>query len=261
MSGTALVTGAASGIGKALALALLNEGWTVLGTSRNPSSAPADMAGIKFYPLDLTDEGSIDTLAGQLPALDLLVNCAGQSLMSAVEETPMTTLRALFELIVFGNIRLIQGVLPAMREAGHGLIVNIGSYAEMTPVPCSAAYAGAKSALRVISSGLRQEVRPFGVKVVTVAPTFVKTAIVQERLCPEASVYSEMIRKSGVVRDRSIDSGGSPEDAAKKIMKIIRKKNPAPFYPVGKNAFILDVMRRIFPEKLRERIIRGHFKI
>jgi short-subunit dehydrogenase len=120
-----------------------------------------------------------------------------------------------------------------MRQAGRGLIVYVGSFAEMTPVPCSAVYAGAKATMRVLLSGLRQEVRAFGIRVVTVAPTFVKTPIHQERLSCDG-VYEGMIRASGSVRDRSIASGADPAVVADKILKILSKKNPRSFYPSGK---------------------------
>ena len=259
MNKTALVTGASSGIGKASALALRNAGYTVYGTSRNPGKVGGELSGIRFLPLELTDESSIDALVSQLPALDLLVCCAASSLMSAVETTPVAKIRELFELIVFGNVRLIQGVLPAMRDAGHGLIINISSYAEVTPVPCSAVYAGAKAALHVLSNGLRQEVRPFGIRVVTVAPTFIKTPIYQERICGESDVYADMVRASGAVRDQNIAGGSPPDVVAQKILDITKMKNPRSFYPVGKSARVLSLLQRVVPEPLREKTIRRRF--
>ena len=261
MKKTALVTGASSGIGKSTALALLKAGYTVYGTSRTPEKAGSELSGITLLPLDLTDESSIDRLIAGLPALDVLVCSAASSLMSAVEKTPIEKIKSLFDMIVFGNIRLIQGVLPGMRKAGHGLIINISSFAEVTPVPCSAVYAGAKAALHVLSNGLRQEVRVFGIRVVTVAPTFIKTSIVQERLCSDSDVYADMIKAAGTVRDQNIASGSSPYAVAKKILRIIKKKNPASFYPVGKNALLLSVIQRIVPEAAREAIIRKRFGI
>lgn len=258
MERTALVTGASSGIGKATALALKKAGYTVYGTSRSPEKAGGEAAGVRFLPMELTDTDSIDRLVSSLPALDVLVCCAASSLMSAVETTPIDKIREHFELIVFGNLRLIQGVLPGMRQAGRGLIVYVGSFAEMTPVPCSAVYAGAKAAMRVLLSGLRQEVRAFGIRVVTVAPTFVKTPIHQERLSCDG-VYEGMIRASGSVRDRSIASGADPAVVADKILKILSKKNPRSFYPVGKNARLLSALRRVVPEPAREAAVRKRF--
>ena len=259
MGKTALVTGASSGIGKATALALRKAGYTVFGTSRKPENVGGELDGIRFLPLELLDAESIDTLVSQLPALDVLITCAASSLMSAVENTPVSKIKELFELIVFGNLRLIQGVLPAMRAAGHGLIVNISSYAAVTPVPCSAIYAGAKAALHVVSNGLRQEVRPFGIRVVTVAPTFIKTPIYQERLCDDSDAYGNMIKAVGAIRDQNIASGTDPEIVAKKILNIMKKKNPASFYPVGKNALTLSIMQRVVPEAAREAIVRKRF--
>lgn len=259
---TALVTGASSGIGLATAKALAKAGYTVYGTSRNPGALTGpDFEGIRFLPLDLTDKTSIESLILALEPLDVLVNNAGSSLMSAVEETPIDTIRELYELLLFGSIRLMQGVLPMMRERGSGIIVNVTSFAEVTPVPCSAVYASAKAALHVLSNGLRQEVGPFGIRVVTVAPTFIRTPIIQERLCDERSAYAAMIRSAGEVRDKNIKKGSPPEVVAEKILTIINKKHPASFYAAGKRAFALQTMHLLLPERIQEATVRRLFHL
>ncbi len=262
MNKTALVTGASGGIGLATAKALLRAGYTVYGTSRNPGAvSKADTKDIKFLPLQLTDEGSVERLAAMMPPLDVLVNNVGASQMGAIEEVPLEKIRALYEMILFGNIRLIQCVLPGMRKQGRGLIINVSSLAELTPVPCSAVYASAKAALHVLSNGLRQELRPFGIHVVTVAPSFIRTPIYQERLAHEGSPYADMVHNAGSVRDASIASGSPPEAVAKAIMKIVGRKNPAAFYPAGKNAELLTMAHQWLPERLREWAIRKRFRL
>jgi len=258
MSKTALVTGASAGIGLATAKALCAAGYTVYGTSRHPESV-VDAGEIRYLPLELTDPESVERLAAMLPPLDVLINNAGSSQMGAIEETPVEKMRSLYETILFGNIRLIQRVLPGMRDRKSGLIVNISSLAELTPVPCSAVYASAKAALHTLGSGLRQELRPFGIRVVTVAPSFIRTDIVQERLYDEHSPYANMIKSAGSVRDASIASGSPPEVVAETIMKIIQKKNPAAFYPAGKSARLIAAAYRWLPERIREWAVRKRF--
>ncbi|MCL2044674.1 MAG: SDR family NAD(P)-dependent oxidoreductase [Treponema sp.] len=259
---TALVTGASGGIGLATAVALSQAGYKVYGTSRNPTEVKRPEAqGIEFLPLELSDKDSIKALAAKLPPLDVLVNNAGSSLMGTVEETPLKKMRALYDMIFFGNVRLIRHVLPKMRERGQGLIINISSLAELMPVPCAAVYASAKAALHTLGNGLRHELRPFGIHVVTVAPSFVKTDIYQERLICEGSIYADMIKSAGNVRDAGIRTGCPPEDVAKTILKIIKKKNPASFYPAGKKSGLLSFAFRWLPEKMRERAVQKRFNL
>lgn len=256
---TALVTGASGGIGLATARALQKAGYTVLCTSRDPDKAETALPEFQFLPLDLTKEPSIRAFIDGLPPVDLLVNNAGASLMSAIEETPLPTVRQLYELLLFGNIQLIQGVLPGMRERGGGLIICVGSLTEYTPAPGTSIYASAKAALHALSTALRQELRPFGIRMVTVAPAFVRTPIAQERLIFEGSPYAEIMQSSGLARDASIADGSSPESVAKVIVKIAGKRRPASFYAAGKNARLISAARRFLPEALRESVIRRKF--
>ncbi|NLI53805.1 MAG: SDR family oxidoreductase [Clostridiales bacterium] len=261
MHKTALVTGASSGIGLATARALHAAGYTVYGTSRNPDAGNPEYEGIRYLPLELTDPGSIERLAAMLPPLDVLVNNAGSSQMGAIEETPSEKILELYETLLFGNIRLIQRVLPGMRARGRGWIVNVSSLAELMPVPCSAVYASAKAALHMLGTGLRQELRPFGIRVVTVAPSFIKTSIVQERLHCDNSPYSDMIQSAGRIRDAEIASGSPPEAVAEKIVKIVGMKNPSSFYPAGKKATLLAIASKWLPERLREWAVRKRFRL
>jgi len=256
---TALVTGASSGIGLAAARALQAGGYTVIGTSREPDKAAAAVPDIRFLPLELTDEASVRALIAALPDIDLLVCSAGASLMSAFEETPMDLIRRMFELLLFGELLLMHGVTPGMRARGGGCIINIGSLTEYTPAPGTTVYAAAKAALRAFSTALRQEVRPFGIRVVTVAPSFVRTPIVQYRPITVGSPYAEMLRRSGAARDASIASGGPPEDVAKVIVKIAGRRHPASFYAAGKNARLISAAYRLLPEAIREAAIRRKF--
>src|SRR5690349_21250705 len=116
MDRTALVTGASSGIGKATAAALAARGYTVVGTSRHPASLAAEQRadGVDYQPLDLGDEASIEALAAAVGPVDVLVNNAGESQSGPFEELPRDALRRLFDVNVFGPVRLAQLLLPGM---------------------------------------------------------------------------------------------------------------------------------------------------
>src|SRR5262245_15230473 len=117
MARTALVTGASSGIGLAVSRALLARGYHVIGTSRKPDAIAPELRidGVDYRALDLTDNVSIESFAAQLPDVDVLVNNAGESQSGPIEELPMDAIERLFQLNVFGAVRLTQLVTPGMR--------------------------------------------------------------------------------------------------------------------------------------------------
>lgn len=259
----ALVTGASRGIGRATAAALVKEGYRVTGTCRNPDRLKPEerVAGVEYVPLDLMDEKSIDDLIKRLGRIDVLVNNAGASQMGPVEEVPADKMRQLFEFVFFGHVRLIQGVIPKMREQRHGFIINVTSLASHLPVPFSSVYASAKAAMEVLSKGLRNELTPFGIHVVTVAPSFFRTDIRQEKILEDDSPYAAALNTAKAIRDTRIENGADPAVAASKILKIIRKKDPAPFYATGPNAKLMAILTRLMPAGFVERSIRRQFGI
>ena len=259
----ALVTGASKGIGRAIALALSQAGYAVIGTSRNPSALPRDefRERIQWKPLDLSCEDSILKLLEDLPPLDILVNNAGSSQMGPIEEVPVDKMKALYQVVFFGPAKIIQGVLPAMRSRGQGIIINITSLAGLLPVPFAAVYASAKSALNVLSFGLRQEVAVHGIHVVALAPSYMHTGIQQETLCLPHSPYKANLDQAKETRDRGIERGGAPDAVARRVLQILRSHAPKPFYVAGPYASILCGLHRLLPAAWLEQILRNRFGI
>ena len=259
----ALVTGASRGIGRETALALARVGYRVTGTCRNPDKLKPEerIDGVSYVPLELMDESSVDALIEQMDQVDVLVNNAGASQMGPVEEVPMEKIRQLYQLSFFGNVRLIQGILPKMRKGGQGIIINVTSLAGHLPIPFSSIYASAKSAMEVMANGLRNELAPFGIRVVTVAPSFIKTDIYQEKILQSGSVYAAAMNTAKAIRDARIRSGSEPSVVAAKILQIISVKNPKPFYSAGRNAGMLALISKLMPAGFVEKNIRKQFKI
>ncbi|MBD3780357.1 MAG: SDR family NAD(P)-dependent oxidoreductase [Micrococcales bacterium] len=171
----ALVTGATSGIGAATARALHAQGWTVYGSGRRVErlAALAD-EGVRPLPMDLTDDATlvaaVDRVLAETGRIDLLVNNAGYGSLGSLEETPLDEGRRQFDVNVFGAARLIQLVVPHMRDAGRGRIVNVTSGGGKAHTPLGSWYHGTKFALEAISDCLRIELAPFGIDVVVVEP-------------------------------------------------------------------------------------------
>ena len=178
----AIVTGASRGIGRVLALDLAADGHTVACLARSEDdlqALAAEHTGLVPIVCDLSDpvstEEIIDGLLGEHGPCDILVNNAGYGIRSAIEDVPIDAWRREFEVNLFSCTRLIQKVLPGMRAAGSGTIVNISSVAGRIAPPFSGAYAATKFALEAMSDALRVEVAAFGVRVILVEPGPVAT--------------------------------------------------------------------------------------
>jgi short-subunit dehydrogenase len=259
--GKALVTGASRGIGRATAAVLVRQGFEVIGTSRDPAAIPDGerIEGVRYLPLDLTSEASIDGLLSAVGAVDVLINNAGASQIGPVEEVPADRVRQLFELNLFGPIRLIHGLLPGMRERRRGHIVSVASFAGVAPVPFSALYAASKAALIAVSRGLRHEVAPWGIRVTVVAPFDIRTGITQERYFGETSPYLAAVRAAKEHRDRSMQAAPEPRIVAERIAKILCTPRPKPFYPVGRSAALTALLVKHLPESFVDWYLGSHY--
>ena len=176
-----LITGCSTGIGRATAERLAKRGLTVYATARRPESIEdLKAAGCRTLALDVTDEDSMRAAVAAVEeaegAVAALVNNAGYSQSGAVETIPMDELRRQFETNVFGLVRMCQLVLPGMRKAGRGRIVNLSSMGGKVVFPGGGAYHGTKFAVEAISDALRFEVRGFGVDVTIIEPGLIKTS-------------------------------------------------------------------------------------
>ncbi|WP_426564934.1 oxidoreductase [Angustibacter sp. McL0619] len=240
-----LVTGCSSGIGRAVALELLANGHTVYATARRPETLDELVAaGAKVLALDVTDEASMAAAVRAVEAehgqVGTLVNNAGYGEYGAVEEVSMDAVRRQFETNVFGLSRLIQLALPAMREAGRGRIVNIGSMGGRITFPAGGYYHASKYAVEAISDALRVEVAQFGIDVVLVEPGMIRTG------------FGEVA--AGTLDSTSTD-GSSPYDALRSSAdKVMADGYRGPFsVPPGKVAQI--VRRAVEAERPRSRYL------
>lgn len=202
-----LITGASSGIGLAAALLLTGRGYQVVGTARRPDEARQRIEGERGAPLpfalvemELTDPDSVDRGFAQAEArlggIDVLINNAGQGELGAVEDTPLSDSRALFEVNYFSVVRLVQKAVPGMRKRGKGVILNLGSIVHDLQFPFKAQYCASKSALTGFSLSLRYELHPYNVRVHVLEPGWVRSEF-HNRLRPvikDGSPYAPRLK-------------------------------------------------------------------
>src|SRR5688500_4857405 len=175
-----LITGCSTGIGRATAETLAKDGWNVYATARKPEDIEdLKHSGAKTLALDVTDESSMASAIKRTEETDgpigALVNNAGYSQSGAVETVPMDSVRRQFETNVFGLLRMCQLVLPGMRAAGAGTIVNVSSMGGRLTFPGGGAYHATKYAVEALSDALRMEVARFGIDVICVEPGLIRT--------------------------------------------------------------------------------------
>lgn len=173
----AIVTGGTSGIGRATALALKEAGCTVYELSRRAQG----VEGLHHIAADVTKEETIRAAVAEIMAregrIDILVNNAGFGISGAVEFTDTADAKALFDVNFFGMVSMNRVVVPIMREAGHGRIVNLSSVAAPVPIPFQTYYSATKAAVNAYTMALANELRPFGVTVCAVMPGDIHTGL------------------------------------------------------------------------------------
>src|SRR6058998_1295203 len=179
MPQTVLVTGTSSGIGQAIARLLAERGFNVFGTARKPAAGRS--SNVTMVALDVRSDDSVRSCVQQVLSqtgrIDVLVNNAGYTLMGAAEETSLDEAKAQLETNFFGVVRMVKAVLPRMRKAGSGKIINIGSLAGITAIPFGSFYTASKFALEGYTEALWHELRPFGIHATLIEPGFVSTPI------------------------------------------------------------------------------------
>src|SRR5213595_2532781 len=175
-----LVTGVSSGIGREIAQLLTERGARVFGTVRNVRSA-SSIQGVELVSMDVTEDASVNaavqSIVQKAGPIQFLVNNAGYSFMGALEETSVAEARQQFETNFFGVLRVTNAILPGMRQAGDGRIVNISSVGGFLPAPSMGIYAASKHALGAYTETLDHEVRRFGVRAILVQPAYTKSKI------------------------------------------------------------------------------------
>jgi short-subunit dehydrogenase len=266
MNKVVLITGASSGIGKVTAEFLSDKGYKVYGTYRSPKQGNQPFSLIH---LDLNDvntiENAIKMVIEKEGRIDVLINNAGTGITGSIEDTPTEEMRKAFDTNFFGTIDVIKTVLPQMRKQGSGLIINLTSIAGYMGLPFRGVYSSSKSALERVTESIRMEVKNFGIIITNIAPGDFNTNIAVNRYHTpvfEDSAYKEVYQKNLDLMNAHVNDGGDPIQIAKKIYKVINKKNPKIHYKVG--SFIEEfsiVLKQVLPNKLYEYLIMKYYNM
>ncbi|MFN8452662.1 MAG: oxidoreductase [Anaerolineae bacterium] len=264
-----IVTGASSGIGEATAIALQHAGYQVYaGARRLERMEHLKQHGIQPIQLDVTDDTSmravVNTVLDEHGRIDALVNNAGYGSYGAVEDVPMDEAHRQMEVNLFGLVRLIQLVLPAMREQHSGKIVNVTSTGGKLALPFGGWYHASKFAVEGLSDSLRNEVRQFGIDVIVIEPGGVQTewggiAMQHMAQASEQSAYRDLADK--VQRSfSSIDGHNAPPSViGDLIVHAVAAERPQPRYTGGYMANLLFV-KRFLPDRLFDRLMMSQFR-
>jgi short-subunit dehydrogenase len=258
-----LVTGASRGIGREIARWLSDAQYRVYGTSRTPERIPKEnvIPGVTYIALDMSDYASIDRMVDEIGHVDILINNAGAGQIGPIEDVSMDDVNYLFRLNLLGIIYLTKKLLPSMRERGRGTIINISSLAGRILVPFSTVYAATKHGLEGYGKGLRCEVKAYGIKVVNICPFGIRTDIAPEARYSADSPYLGALSRILERRSRAHAKAPGPYIVARKVMRILKKRNPRYSYVVGGIAPLLSLLNRILPEKIAEGLHRRVFRL
>ena len=262
-----LVTGAGSGIGRAIAIRLTGVGYTVVGTVRDVERARALTAEaavtskpMRFLPLDLSSASSIASLAVEVEAaggVDIVVNNAGSGVFGAIEEVDAAQAARQFAVNVFGPLELTRRLLPGLR-ARKGQVIWIGSLAGRISLPFQAHYSATKSAISSLSDALRMELRPHGVRVTCIEPGDFATGFTGARqvVTVASSPYAPQHARCLAAVEKQEREAPSPDRVADLVERLCRMADPPSNVPVGEHARTLCLLLRLLPDRLREFIVR-----
>jgi len=265
----ALVTGASSGFGRAIASALHERGYRVFGTSRNPAGA-AGGTGQALLELDVDSDASVASCVAQVAdragRIDVLVNNAGFGHAGALEDTNLDEARRQFETNFFGMHRVCRAVLPHMRARRAGRIVNLSSLAGLVTVPFQGMYCASKHAVEAYTQALRMEVKPFGIHVAMIEPGDYATGFTAGRRLATAaagdSPYAERCQRAvrKMAEDEATTTDLSP--VVRAVLAAVESRRPRLRYPVASPTQRLLVgLRHVLPAAVFEHLVMDHYGI
>ena len=261
----AIITGATTGIGAASASALHAAGYHVFGTYRKIPATK--MPGVDYVACDVTNDLAVDAAVREVLAkagrIDLLVNNAGVGLTGAAEESSLEQAKSIFDVNLFGVIRMTKAVLPLMRQQHSGRIVNISSVLGLIPSPFSALYASSKHAIEGYSESLDHEVRGSGIRVVLIEPAYTRTGFDSNALvADQPNDHYGVARANAEAVLRAVMTTADPPDVvAEAVVTAATAATPRLRYTAGRMAKRVSLLRRFVPASAFDKSLRKQFQM
>jgi short-subunit dehydrogenase len=263
MKKTVLITGASSGFGLMLANKLHHEGYTVIGTSRQPEKY-ARSVPFKLLRLNLDDDTSIESftqgLFTHIRHLDVLINNAGYMVTGIAEETPIAVGRQQFETNFWGTVKVTNALLPYFRKQKGGQIITVSSIVGLIGPPNLSYYSASKHAVEGYFKALRFELNDFNIKVSVVEPVWFKTSLGDNAVSPtdgnipDYDSYRNQVRAA---TQKGIDEAEAPDAVINTICKIIETREPKFSNPVGKMTGMILFLQTYAPKMFEGSILKS----
>lgn len=274
----ALVTGVASGFGRAIVLDLLTEGWTVIATCRRlversetfSEATSQHEDRLRLLDCDVTDAHQREAIVSLIETefqgkLDLLVSNAGYGTFGAFEDVNEAQLRAQFETNFFGPVLLMRRLLPALR-ATQGRVITVTSMMARFSMPLGSVYSASKYALEGLSEGLYYELKAFGVQLCTIQPgghrtNFMRSAHWGERSEHAGSPYHQMTLRFQRMRDRMLSREKAPtaEKVSQLVIKLSKSRRMPRAVLVGGDARMMGAAQDLLPGNLYPKLMTMFF--
>ena len=255
-----LITGCSTGIGRASAIELTKRGHEVIATARKPEVL-ADLDVASTLALDVDSDASVRDALAEVGAVDVLVNNAGFEVSGPVELMPIDEIKAMFETNVFGALRMMQGVIPTMREQGSGVIVNVSSVAGRVSQPYGSFYSASKFALEAMTEGAKYELGHFGIRLHLIEPGVIETAFRGNirNFNKDSAIYAGLTEQWEGATDklRGDNPKPGPELVAGVIAEVIEDPNAVLRHPVGDDANLVIGTRSSMEFEDFETTMRG----
>jgi len=264
MQHVALVTGASSGVGEALAPMLAQRGFKVYGMSRREVNLP----GVTALPADVSDaaelQRSVDRILEETGRLDVVLHCAGIGGAGPVEQMPTDRARRIMDTNFWGSWNLCQATLPHLRQSDRGRLLLVGSIAGFMGIPFRAAYCASKAALKTMTESLRMEVNGTDLQVTMVAPGDIATNSMatqyRQPVFDLDPVYQARYQTFDEGMADNVDQGMTAAYVAERIYKIMEKDSLEPYYVVGELVQRASVKAsRLLPAWIWERVLGKYY--
>ena len=267
---TAVVTGGSRGLGRAICLELARGGANVVfcyagnEAAANETVAACESLGAKAVAIrcDVSKEDEVkalmDAALKTFGRIDILVNNAGFGISGAVEFTSTEDAKSLFDVNFFGMVNMNRQVVPIMREAGHGRIVNLSSVAAPVPIPFQTYYSATKAAVNAYTMALANELRPFGVTVCAVMPGDIHTGFTAARrkIGEGDDIYQGRISRSVARMEHDEETGMDPARAGGYVARVaLREGSHHPLYAIRIDYKFFVFLTKVLPAGALNRLV------